>query len=71
LFLVLLLERQRCFRRRVQLKALSQLLGSNQAWNVVIVVRVTSAAERNIARGTMVVTTLQAEAITAVVLGFA
>jgi hypothetical protein len=55
----------------VQLKALFQLLGSIQARNVVIVVQVTSAAERNIARGTMVVTTLQAEAITAVVLGFA
>jgi hypothetical protein len=55
----------------VQLKALFQLLGSIQARNVVIVVQVTGAAERDIARGTMVVTTLQAEAITAVVLGSA
>jgi hypothetical protein len=55
----------------VQLKALFQLLGSIQARNVVIVVQATGAAERDIARGTMVVTTLQAEAITAVVLGSA
>jgi hypothetical protein len=42
----------------VQFKALLQLLHSVQTWNVVIVVQITDAAARDIARGTMVVATL-------------
>lgn len=51
----------------MQSEALLQLLHSVRAWDVVIVVQIAGTAVGNIARGTVVVTTLQTESITAVI----
>jgi hypothetical protein len=52
----------------MQLKALFQLFHSDQTWYNGIVVQVTAAAIWDIARRTVVVTTLQAKTVTAIVL---
>lgn len=55
----------------MQLKALFQLFHSDQTWHNGIVVQVTAAAIWDIARRTVVVTTLQAKTVTAIVLELA
>lgn len=55
----------------MQSEALLQLLHSVRAWDVVVVIQIAGTAVGDIARGTMVVTTLQTESITAVILGLA
>lgn len=55
----------------MKFEALLQLLHSIQAWEAGVVVQVTAAAIGDIARGTVVVTALQAKSVTAIVLGLA
>ena len=55
----------------MQPKALVQLFHSVRAWDVVIVVQIADTTVGDIARGTMVITTLQTESITAVILDLA
>lgn len=50
----------------MQLKALLQLLHGVQTWDGGIVIQVTAAAIGDIARGTVVVATLQAKTVTAI-----
>lgn len=55
----------------MQPKTFLQLFRSVRAWDIVIVVQIAGTAERDIARSTMVVTTLETESITAVILSSA